>query len=414
LGACTLISRRAMLMGVSFSEIYNLGFIGEDRHFCIRAAALGLELYADTHYPPYHIYRESDLAGLAAYKEHFFRRQPAPGQDQHPFLPTYGELFLAGGGKNNGHIPPVTEIAPCPSPSGGRTFPERYCSPVRDGGVRITAFSTSSDCYKPETKDPGPAAGIRATPAPLPSGCPANGANTAGLRNGTITLAMLVRNETGRYLERVLKHASQYIQQAVILDDASEDGSPEVCRRVLENVPLTLVCNREPSFNNEILLRKQLWELAAATDPDWVLILDADEIFEERAVEELPLLAANPEVEVYYFRLYDMWDENHYRDDDYWRAHLIYRPFMVRYIPGFPWQWQETPQHCGRFPRNVVELKGAKSSLRIKHLGWIRPADRLAKYYRYKQLDPRGHYGIRQQYLSILDPKPNLVPWVEN
>ncbi|MQL53993.1 glycosyltransferase [Desulfofundulus thermobenzoicus] len=225
---------------------------------------------------------------------------------------------------------------------------------------------------------------------------------------------MLVRNETGRYLERVLKHASQYIQQAVILDDASEDGSPEVCRRVLENVPLTLVCNREPSFNNEILLRKQLWELAAATDPDWVLILDADEIFEERAVEELPLLAANPEVEVYYFRLYDMWDENHYRDDDYWRAHLIYRPFMVRYIPGFPWQWQETPQHCGRFPRNVVELKGAKSSLRIKHLGWIRPADRLAKYYRYKQLDPRGHYGIRQQYLSILDPKPNLVPWVEN
>ena len=29
---------------------------GEDRHFCIRAAALGLSLYVDTHYPAYHIY----------------------------------------------------------------------------------------------------------------------------------------------------------------------------------------------------------------------------------------------------------------------------------------------------------------------------------------------------------------------
>ena len=34
---------------------------GEDRHFCIRAAALGFTLYVDTHYPAYHIYRESDL-----------------------------------------------------------------------------------------------------------------------------------------------------------------------------------------------------------------------------------------------------------------------------------------------------------------------------------------------------------------
>jgi len=43
----------------------------------------------------------------------------------------------------------------------------------------------------------------------------------------------------------------------------------------------------------------------------------------------------------------------------------------------------------------------------------MKPADRLAKYYRYKKLDPDGRYGIKGQYLSILDPKPHLVPWVE-
>lgn len=316
LGACTLISREALLRGVSFSEIYNLSLIGEDRHFCIRAAALGLELYADTHYPPYHIYRESDLAGLKEYKERVFSLIPGDGK------------------KIKG-------------------------------------------------------------------------------RASTITLAMLVRNEAGRYLERVLRHAARYIDRAVILDDASEDSTPEVCRRVLEGIPLTLVSNREPSFHNEVTLRRQLWELAVSTRPDWILILDADEIFEERAVGELRRLAADPEVEVYYFRLFDMWDEEHYREDAWWRAHHFYRPFMVRYVPGFPYRWLETPQHCGRFPCNITELKGATSSLRIKHLGWMKPEDRLAKYYRYKKLDPQARYGVREQYLSILDPKPRLILWKE-
>ncbi len=328
LGACTLISRKAIQLGVSFSEIYNLGLIGEDRHFCVRAAALGLELYADTHYPPYHIYRESELAGLEEYKQRNF-----PAEAKTDF----------GGG--------------------GRIVPRGKHPPARQGS--------------------------------------------------SITLAMLVRNEAGRYLERVLEHAAQYIDRAVILDDASEDDTREVCKKALRGVPMTLVSNRESAFANEIVLRKQLWELAAGTNPHWILILDADEIFEERATKELRLLAGNPEVDVYYFRLYDMWDDKHYREDEYWRAHHYYRPFMARYLPGFPYRWQEIPLHCGRFPENITELRGAKSTLRVKHLGWMKPADRLAKYYRYKKLDPEGRYGIMAQYLSILDPKPNLVAWEE-
>jgi len=67
LGACTLISRKALIAGVCFQEIYNLSFQGEDRYFCIRAVALGFELFADTCYPCYHIYRDSDLEGVAAF-----------------------------------------------------------------------------------------------------------------------------------------------------------------------------------------------------------------------------------------------------------------------------------------------------------------------------------------------------------
>ncbi|GAB3467715.1 hypothetical protein AB1207_12415 [Kineococcus endophyticus] len=64
LGACTLLSREAMMRGVSFAEIPNLSLNGEDRHFCVRAMAVGLRLHADTHLPPLHLYRKSDLQRL--------------------------------------------------------------------------------------------------------------------------------------------------------------------------------------------------------------------------------------------------------------------------------------------------------------------------------------------------------------
>lgn len=69
LGACTLISKKALQAGVTFNRLYNLTFWGEDRHFCIRAVALGFHLYVDTFFPAYHIFRESELAGVEKYKQ---------------------------------------------------------------------------------------------------------------------------------------------------------------------------------------------------------------------------------------------------------------------------------------------------------------------------------------------------------
>lgn len=69
LGACTLISKAALIKGVNFKKIKNLTFWGEDRHFCIRAGALGIPMFVDTHYPAYHIYRETYLEGVATFKE---------------------------------------------------------------------------------------------------------------------------------------------------------------------------------------------------------------------------------------------------------------------------------------------------------------------------------------------------------
>lgn len=65
--ACTLVKDSALKKGISFSEIKNISFWGEERHFSIRAAALGIKLYMDTHYPVFHIFREEDLAEVPYY-----------------------------------------------------------------------------------------------------------------------------------------------------------------------------------------------------------------------------------------------------------------------------------------------------------------------------------------------------------
>ncbi|WP_378953194.1 glycosyltransferase [Pelosinus sp. sgz500959] len=306
LGACTLLSAKALKSGVTFQKIHNLDLIGEDRHFCVRAVALGFDLYADTYYPPYHMYRESELPGLLHHKAQYdYQRSKFP----------------------------------------------------------------------------------------------------------RLTLAMLVHNEENRYLEKVLTQAAGYIHQAVILDDASTDNTVEVCERCLATIPHQILVNKNANFHNEIVLRQQLWNLAIETKPDWILILDADEMFEDHIVDLMPHLLRNPNSDVYYFRLYDMWSEVQYREDIHWQAHKYERPFLVRYQADYPYVWQETPQHCGRFPMNLSNLRGISCKLRIKHWGWAQPADRLEKFYRYKKLDPEARYGIKEQYQSILDPKPTLIDW---
>lgn len=309
LGACTLISQKALIAGVSFAQIDNLDLFGEDRHFCIRANVLGFELFADTHYPPYHIYRESELDALLQYKK-----------------------------------------------------------------------MLDKTALQPPHK-------------------------------GKLTLAMLVKNEANRYLAEVLTHAASYADSIVILDDASDDNTIEVCQKLTRGKKVNIVSNQVSYFANEVSLRKQLWSLAIEENNEWILILDADEIFEDEILSELKSLLTETTCDMICFRLYDMWNEKHYREDQYWRAHHFYRPFIVRYQPDLQYEWLETPQHCGRFPRNISTLSSAQSQVRLKHLGWMKAADRLNKFYRYQTLDPQGQYGIKEQYDSILDPKPNLVLW---
>jgi glycosyltransferase involved in cell wall biosynthesis len=228
-----------------------------------------------------------------------------------------------------------------------------------------------------------------------------------------LTLSMIVKNETNRYLTRVLTKHRSYIDEAVIIDDGSTDETVAVCRKILDGIPLHLVQNQTSQFSNEVILRKQQWEETVKTKPDWILNLDADEMFEDRFTEQVEAILQQSLYDAMYFRLYDMWNETHYREDSFWKAHQFYRPFMIRYRPDVEYTWQETPQHCGRFPTNIYHFSYFCHPARIKHFGWASSEDRKIKYKRYMELDPEGQFGWKEQYDSILDENPHLIPWEE-
>lgn len=230
--------------------------------------------------------------------------------------------------------------------------------------------------------------------------------------SGKVTLSMIVKNESGRYLRRALDTHKPWIDEAVIIDDGSTDDTADICAEALEGIPLRLVRNPVSLFANEVSLRKQQWEETVKSGPEWIMNLDGDEIFEDGFADQIGGILEGVH-DAIYFRLYDMWSETHYRNDIYWKAHHIYRPFLIRYKAGISYKWNEVPQHCGRFPLTIGTFSYCCHPARLKHYGWANPADRRAKVERYLALDPGARFGWKEQYDSILDEHPNLVRWEE-
>ena len=76
-GACTLVKRRVFEAGVGYAPIPNIRttLVGEDRHFCVRAACAGFDMWLDTHCPATHLYTEAEYQKFKAREKDAERMQ---------------------------------------------------------------------------------------------------------------------------------------------------------------------------------------------------------------------------------------------------------------------------------------------------------------------------------------------------
>ncbi len=367
LGACTLIKRKVLEAGVRFRSIDNISLSGEDRFFCVRARAMGFGLYADTTYPPLHLYREEELSRIEEFRKKARTWDTASETKLLRDVSSRSEASVSYLHKRFDNI-----------------------------GRHVTVSSDVSVGWKYESPKHRFHRRVK-------------------IGKNKLTLSMLLKSDT-RYLPDVLAHAAKYVDEAVIVDASNSEDTIQVCRQVMDRagVPLIAISSERSGCDSHAQLRKQQWELTLATKPDWILCLDADQVFEGRMKWQAAQLINQKDFDVICFRMYDMWDLEHYRDDEYWKAHQKYLPFLVRYQPYFEYMWSDITVDCNWFPANIELLPAYRSDLRLKHLGWANRDDRKRKYDLYKASVSQGKQAISKRAESLLDPSPNLVRWREN
>jgi len=231
-----------------------------------------------------------------------------------------------------------------------------------------------------------------------------------------LTWMMLVRNEANRYLKRVLDDASEYVDEFVIVDDNSTDGTFELCSRY-EKVKILERVSEGSYAANELATRLQVYNLTLSTFPDWILAMDGDEVFEKPFKDKVRDLIATEDFYWYSFIFCNFYNsERYYRVDGLWKPDLWMGGIrLYRHLPDYHYIWNNRPLHCGSIPINIYAcMPGAFTNFRIKHYGYAGDLDDIrAKYQRYITLDPEGLYCPRWHYDSIVSTDMALREWVE-
>jgi glycosyltransferase involved in cell wall biosynthesis len=203
-----------------------------------------------------------------------------------------------------------------------------------------------------------------------------------------LTAGIRVKNGE-RWAQECLASLSRFVDAIVILDDGSTDATPDTCRSFAKVVR----CVRwEKSFFHEGLDRNVVLALAKDTDPDWILMVDIDEVFEDRIVDRIGAMMDSDRFAMWGFRMVHFWGgRTHFRIDATWgletRHHIHTRLF--RNQPGLHFPPQ--PIHGA----HVLGLEGdaALSDLAIKHYGYASLEGNAAKAALYSQVDPSGNYS---------------------
>ena len=203
-----------------------------------------------------------------------------------------------------------------------------------------------------------------------------------------------IRNES-RWIEKSLEQTSKICQEIVILDDCSTDNTVEICKKFSNVVEIHE--RKEQLPLDEVRDRNIVLELALKLNPDYILIIDGDEVLmnnsKEILYEELSVLY--PEAKIVHLQVLDVWDKpNQIRVDGIygkgWGPRLlkIDKTFQhLRYIStDYPGNI-----HCNnKFIQQIEENYMYYSNVKILHFSNFDQKIRQEKFEYYNKIDPNS------------------------
>lgn len=146
----------------------------------------------------------------------------------------------------------------------------------------------------------------------------------------------------------------------------------------------------QPNIKTDLLTK------AGELNPDWIVALDADEVFApEFTREEAERLASSDEI-AYYFMVVNLYnDRDHFAHDTgiqrFWNIRFY------KYLPEFGLQFQRKNVHCGLAPP-IAYKYGWHAPYYLEHYGLMLKQDRDRKVKRYQQYDPTKRFKAGDYY----------------
>ena len=220
-------------------------------------------------------------------------------------------------------------------------------------------------------------------------------------------VAMLRVKDAIETIRECLDSLSSFADEIVVVDNGSTDGT----LGVYEEYPKIVDVARTEGFD-EGRDKNLVLDMAKRRDPDWIIWIDSDEVFEERMTRKLVEQYMNQtEHTAIWFKQYHFWrDRTHYRIDDRWKP--SYQRAMWQNQPG-------TFFSQDKIHNSLIQgLEGQAfgSDIRLKHYGHVTEAATRKKYELYRQVDnPEASHWTGRDYRHMIDERTaRLAEWRED
>jgi glycosyltransferase involved in cell wall biosynthesis len=189
-------------------------------------------------------------------------------------------------------------------------------------------------------------------------------------------------------LRRCLTHLKEICDDIVIYDDGSTDDSVLVAREFTSHV----ITSKTNEFRREIFHKQQMLDLALSLKPDWVVWLDADEVFDRTGelggIRALCQYGMEHDIDGFSMLEYNLWKSNtHYRVDELWfknwQARLWRNNGELKYD-------EKEGLHNTMYPAGMANIY--RSDTKVVHYGFSSEQMVNQKYNLYKSHGQTGRW----------------------